>query len=155
MDRLAGGITSARTKAEEALRIHRELGDMFGITGSLFALGRVAAETGDLDTARSLFLESMDLSERMGDRTSIAIALDNLADQENKRGHYLKAMRVAGASAALKDAVGGEAPPAMLHLPDPREAASQHLTEHEIQEAWEEGRGMTLGQALAYARKMS
>jgi predicted ATPase/class 3 adenylate cyclase len=155
MDRLAGGITSARTKAEEALRIHRELGDMFGITGSLFALGRVAAETGDLDTARSLFLESMDLSERMGDRTSIAIALDNLADQENKRGHYLKAIRVAGASAALKDAVGGEAPPAMLHLPDPREAASQHLTEHEIQEAWEEGRGMTLGQALAYARKMS
>jgi len=155
MDRLAGDITNARPKAEEALRIHRELGDTFGMTGSLFALGRVAAEMGDLDTARSLFLESLELCRRMGDRTSIAIALDNLADIGIKRGHYLTAMRIVGASAALKDAVGGEAPPAMLHLPDPREAASHHLTEQEIQEAWEEGRVMTLGQALAYAREMS
>lgn len=155
MDRLAGEIASARPKAEEALRVHRELGDMFGITGSLFALGRVTADTGDLDTARSLFLESLELSERMGDRTSIAIALDNLADLGTKRGRYLTAMRIVGASAALKDAVGGEAPPAMLHLPDPREAASHHLTEQEIQEAWEEGRVMPLEQALAYAREMS
>lgn len=155
MDRLAGGITSARTKAEEALRIHRELGDMFGMTGSLFALGRVAAEIGDLDTARSLFLESLELSKRMGDRTSIAIALDNLADLGIKRGHYLTAIRIVGASAALKDAVGGEAPPAMLHLPDPRAAAIHYLTEQEIHEAWEEGRVMTLEQALAYARQTS
>jgi len=153
MDRLSGDLPSARAKAEEGLRIHRELGDMFGTTGSLFALGRTAEEMGDLATARSLILESLELSNRMGDRTSIAIALDLLAGHENARGAHLAAMRLAGASAALKDAVGGEAPPAMIRLPDPREVAGRYLGTDELRAAWEEGGAMSLDQVIRYARQ--
>ena len=51
-------------------------------------------------------------------------------------------------------AVGGEAPPAIVHLPDPRVTASRYLTEDEIKTAWEEGRGMSLEQAITYAREV-
>ncbi|MDP8956472.1 MAG: tetratricopeptide repeat protein, partial [Actinomycetota bacterium] len=155
IDRLQGKIEEARPAAEEALRIHSELGDAFGMTGSYFALGRIMAETGDLDGAQSLFLDSVALSERMRDRTSIAIALDNFAEQANLRGQHLRAVRIGGASSALKDAVGGEAPPALVHLPDPRELAGGHLSEDEIRAAWEDGRGMSVDEVLAYVREAS
>ena len=48
--------------------------------------------------------------------------------------------------------MGGEAPPELLLLSDPREAARRYLSEDEIQAAWEQGRGMSLEQALALAR---
>ena len=153
LDRLQGDLASGLTSGEEALRIHRQLGDMFGMTGSLFSLGRAHAELGDLETARSLFLESVDLAWRMQDRTGIAIFLDNFAEQANLLGDHARAVRIAGASQAVKDAIGGEAPPAMVHLPDPREIARRHLSEEEMQAAWQEGYRMGIEAALAYARE--
>jgi len=51
----------------------------------------------------------------------------------------------------VKDAIGGEAPPAMVHLPDPREIAREHLSREEIEAAWGEGYRMGIEAALAYA----
>jgi predicted ATPase/class 3 adenylate cyclase len=153
IDRLQGKIDEARPAAEEALRLHAELGDAFGMTGSYFALGRIMSETGDLDGARLLLLDSVALSERMGDRTSIAIALDNFAEQAHLRGEDLRAVRIGGASSALKEAVGGEAPPALVHLPDPRDLARGRLSDEEIELSWEEGRRMSVEEVLAYVRE--
>ena len=41
----------------------------------------------------------------------------------------------------------------MVHLPDPREIARQHLSEEEMQAAWQEGYRMGIDAALAYARE--
>ncbi|HEX2089088.1 MAG TPA: adenylate/guanylate cyclase domain-containing protein [Actinomycetota bacterium] len=153
LDRLQGKLEESRSPAEEALRIHAELGDVFGMTGSLFALGRVLLETGDLDGAAALYARSLELGERMRDRTAIAIALDNFAERASLRGDHERAVRIGGASSALKEAVGGEAPPAMVHLPDPRDLARGHLSEEAIERAWEEGRKMSVEQALAYVRE--
>ena len=89
----------------------------------------------------------------MRDRTAIAIALDNFAELASLRGEHERGVRIGGASSALKEAVGGEAPPAMVHLPDPRELARGHLSDLEIQEVWEEGSRMSLDRALAYVRE--
>ncbi|HEX2266611.1 MAG TPA: adenylate/guanylate cyclase domain-containing protein, partial [Actinomycetota bacterium] len=88
LDRLQGKLEESRPTAEEALRIHSELGDAFGMTGSYFALGRTLVESGDLDGSRALFLDSMALAERMRDRTAIAIALDNFAEEASLRGNH-------------------------------------------------------------------
>jgi predicted ATPase/class 3 adenylate cyclase len=152
MSRLQGDLTTAAASAEQALVVHQDLGDVFGLTGELYVLGRVAAETGDLDTARRHYLQTLENMELIQERTGIALILDNLANLANLGGRPHEAMRLAGASESVKELVGGEAPPELIHLPDPRAQARELLSEDEIEVAWAEGRAMSLEQALSYAR---
>ena len=151
--RLVGDIESARSAGEEGLRIHEELHDAFGVYGSLYAVGRAAAVQGDPEAARAYFLRALEMAEVLGDRTGIALSLDNLADLEISRNHPGRAMRLAGASQSLKESIGGQAPPELVDLPDARERARGALTEEEVGLAWEQGRVMTLEDALALARE--
>jgi predicted ATPase/class 3 adenylate cyclase len=151
--RLQGDLGAARTTGEEALRMHEDLEDVFGVYGSLYMVGRAAAEQADLDAARAYFLRALDMAEKYGDRTGVALSLDNLADQELGRGRPARAMKLAGASEAIKEGVGGQAPPELVLLADPRERAREVLSEKEIDAAWQKGRAMPLDEALAFARE--
>jgi predicted ATPase/class 3 adenylate cyclase len=151
--RLEGDLERSRALAEEGLRLHREAGDMFGATDALHTLGRVALAQGDLATAASSFLQALDNDEQMGNRTGMAIVLDNLAAKASAEGRHLRALRLAGASEAIKEGAGGHAPPPLMDLPDPREAAGEALGEAAVAAAWDEGRAMSLEQAVAYARQ--
>jgi hypothetical protein len=62
-------------------------------------------------------------------------------------------VRLGGASEAIKEAAGGHAPPPFIDLPDPRGAARDELGEAAVAAAWDEGRAMTLEQAIAYSRE--
>ncbi|MDQ4005595.1 MAG: AAA family ATPase [Actinomycetota bacterium] len=152
--RLRGELAGSRELAEESLRIHRAADDRFGTTIALYARGRSAFEQGDLVTAESSYLEALDNDEQVGSRTGIALILENLAAQAGARGDHLRALRLSGASEAIKEAAGGQAPPPLIDLPDPREAAGESLAEEVVKAAWEEGRAMTLEDALAYAREV-
>jgi tetratricopeptide (TPR) repeat protein len=151
--RLQGDLVTAQKTAAEALRLHRERGDPFGIYGALYIAGRADAELGDLDASRRQLLEALGMAVAFGDRTGVALSFDNLADEDISRGQPERAMRLAGASEAIKEVVGGQAPPELIHLPDPRARARSLLSEAAIQAAWNEGRAMTLEQALDYARR--
>jgi predicted ATPase/class 3 adenylate cyclase len=150
---LRGDNAIARETGEEALAIHQELGDLFGIVSSLYVAGRAAAELGDLDTAQARFMETLAIDEAVGERTGLALSLDSLADLEISRGNLMRAMRLAGAAEVMKEGVGGQAPPDLLTLPDPRQRARALMPEQEMEKAWEEGRRMSLEQAIAYARE--
>jgi predicted ATPase/class 3 adenylate cyclase len=151
--RLEGDLTTSRQLAEESLRLHLQVGDRFGATDALHTLGRTALAQGDLATAARSFLEALDNDEDIGNRTGMAIVLDNLAAKASAEGSHVRALRLAGASDAIKEAAGGHAPPPLIDLPDPREAARDALGEAAVAAAWEEGRAMTLDRALAYARQ--
>jgi hypothetical protein len=151
--RLAGDPETAAREAEESLQLHRELGDRFGQLAALHMIGRAAFQKGDLDRARSCFLETLGEYATLGNRTGVAIALDNLAAQANLRGDPLHALRLGGASEVTKESAGGEAPPVLIDLPDPRELANLVLTEEQVRATVEEGRAMTLEQILAVARE--
>jgi predicted ATPase/class 3 adenylate cyclase len=151
--RLEGDNRTARARAEESLRMHREIGDRFGMTDALHVLGRIALADGDLATAGTSFLEALANDEQVGNRTGMGIVLDNLAGKASAEGQHLRAVRLGGASEAIKEAAGGHAPPPLIDLPDPREAARDELGDAAVAAAWEEGRAMTLDQALAYARE--
>jgi hypothetical protein len=149
---LDGDLEMTRDTGEEALSIHREVGDLFGVTGSLYVVGRAATQLGDLDTGRACFLEVLAIDEAFGERTGVSLSLDGLADLEISEGHVVRAMRLAGASEAIKEGVGGQAPPDFITLL-PRERAGLLLSEEEIEAAWAEGRAMSMDQAIAYARE--
>jgi predicted ATPase len=153
ISRLEGDLAQSRSFAEESLRLHRAIGDRFGQMDALHMLGRAAFQAGDIAEARRCFHETLEVYARMGNRTGIAIALDNLAAQANVRGDPVRALRLGGASTAIKEAAGGEAPPVLVDLPDPREAARGVLGDEQMRAAWEEGHAMTLEQMLASARE--
>jgi predicted ATPase/class 3 adenylate cyclase len=153
--RLDGDTEAARSLADESLRRHREAGDRFGATDALHVVGRIALAQEDLDTAGRMFLEALAHDEEVGNRTGMGIVLDNLATKASSEGRHLDAVRLAGASEAIKEAAGGHAPPPFIDLPDPRDAAREALGDAAVDAAWREGQAMTLEQALAYARRES
>ena len=150
--RLDGDHITARSQAEASVRLHRENGDALGLVDSLEELGRAAFGMEDLEVARSSFLQTLEILGPIGYRTAIAIALENLAAYENRRAEPERALRLAGASEALKESAGGQVPPEFVDLPDPREVAQARLSKERIASTWEEGRAMTLQEAVAYAR---
>jgi predicted ATPase/class 3 adenylate cyclase len=151
--RLRGDLDGSRAMVEESIGLHRGLGDRFGFNVGLYMLGRVALEQGDLATAQASFLEALDNDLLVGNRTGMGVIFDNLAARASRRGEHLRALRLAGASESLKEAAGGHAPPPLIDLPDPREAARPVLGEAAVDAAWEEGRSMTLEQAIGLARE--
>jgi predicted ATPase/class 3 adenylate cyclase len=151
--RLEGDTATARSLGEDSLRMHREAGDRFGVTDALHVVGRIALAEGDLDAAKELFLEALDNDEDVGNWTGMGIVLDNLAALASLRRDDLVAVRLGGASEAIKEAAGGHAPPPFIDLPDPRDVSREPLSAAAIRAAWEEGRAMPLDQALAYARQ--
>ena len=65
---LEGGDTAiARLRVDEALALHRQVGDVSGTANSLLILGNVHAEERDFATARSLFEESQRAFRELGD----------------------------------------------------------------------------------------
>ena len=150
--RLEGDYVAARSQAEASVRLHRENGDALGLVDSLQELGRAAFELEDLEVARSSFLQTLEFLGPVRYRTAIAIALENLAAFENRRAEPERALRLAGAAEALKESAGGQVPPEFVDLPDPREAAQATLSKERMASTWEEGRAMTLQEAVIYAR---
>jgi predicted ATPase/class 3 adenylate cyclase len=151
--RLEGDLRRALALSQGSVSRHRALGDWFGMTDSLHELGRAALDLGDLDTARSSILEVLDTVASFGYRTGAAISLDNLAAEESRRGHHARAVRLRGASQALKDASGGRPPPEFVDQRDPRIDARSTMSEAWIEAEWNEGMAMSLKEVVSYARE--
>ena len=149
--RLEGDPPRALAFAEGSVSRHRALGDWFGLVDSLHELGRAALDMGDLDTARSSILEVLETVASFGYRTGAAISLDNLAAEASSRGNHARAVRLRGASQALKDASGGRPPPEFVDQRDPRLDAFSTMSEEWIDAEWNEGMAMSLEEAVAYA----
>jgi predicted ATPase/class 3 adenylate cyclase len=74
-----GSIETARLRAEEALNLHRALGDAWGVAYSTMMLGNAAAEANDLPNAQPVLEESVRLFRELGDYNYVLIASSNLA----------------------------------------------------------------------------
>jgi len=70
--------TRARAYYDEALDIHRSLGDRLGTATALNGLGNVAVGEGDLTAAQELFEQNLVTSREIGEPQLLAAALMNL-----------------------------------------------------------------------------
>ena len=75
----AGDVVTARLRAEEALALHRTLGDAWGTANSRFLLGNVAATERDWVTGQQLFEESVRAFDELGDEHYTLLATRALA----------------------------------------------------------------------------
>ena len=98
-----GDLGTARTHHEQALAIQRDLGDKNGIAFSLRELGAIVAEQGDISTACGHLAECMEILRELGDRQELAPAIEACAGVAGKAGEGERALRLAGAAAALRE----------------------------------------------------
>jgi len=76
---LGDDIPAARRHAEEALTIHRAIGDPWGTAYSAAVLAEILTEEGDLERAEQLFAESRERFRELGDEHHTFLATDGLA----------------------------------------------------------------------------
>jgi len=84
-------LTSAKRWAEEALELHRTLGDAWGAAYSQFQLGHIAAVEGDFAEGQQLFGESLRAFRELGDEHRILMATDGLAGIYDELGDVERA----------------------------------------------------------------
>ena len=100
-----GDLAAARAFQDRSLVIQRELGDRSGIAFSLRLLGRIAVREGDVASARALLSESLEIFQEVGDTGGVADAIEAMAELSAASGDAERALRLAGAAAAHREAI--------------------------------------------------
>jgi predicted ATPase len=146
-----GNPTAAIEPIERALATYRELGDAFLVAENLTALAGISMLTGDMETAKAKVREA---ARVLAEPISLMFPtmLVPLALVENHDGRHWRAAVLLGASARLKEEMGG-GPPSFL-LPffgDAEAGAKQALGDQGYERARAEGYAMSLKEAVAFA----
>jgi non-specific serine/threonine protein kinase len=147
-----GDLQAARTYQEQGLALQRDLGDKRGIAFSLRELGRIAERQMDHAAAEQFHKESLSILRDLGDRQGMAESLEGLASAAAASGRPVRALRLAGAAAGLRE---------LIHAP--LSAPDQHLLDGGLEQArallgpeaagasFEAGRCSALEEAVASA----
>jgi hypothetical protein len=121
-------------------------------SGGLLALA--LSRLGDYDGAKRVLLEVLDEFKAVGNLASTLAILDLASVIEVEHGDVERALRIIGAADAIREREGGMLSSLdILRLERPRETAARMLPADEIERLYAEGRGMSLEQAIAEARK--
>ena len=145
--------TAAKALHEEGLAIRRELGDRSGIATSLSNLGIVVLNQGDYPAARALLEESLAIRRELGDRSGIPYSLEGLAAVVASLRGSLRAAHIWGATEQLRTEIGAPLTPNERSRYDQFVAAARIALGDDaaFDRAWQEGRGLTLDQAIDLA----
>jgi predicted ATPase len=155
-----GDIARDRGDAAEAESLYRQShaafqaqGDPWSAGGLLIDLGMLALAGGDVSKATGLFREAMDAYQQLGGhKRGLARALEGLALAAAHTGEAQRAIRLAGAAGALRNAVGARLTPAEQHqVTAGLERARAALTSPERTAMWNEGWSMPVDAAIEYA----
>ena len=142
-------LATARALYEESLGSFRELEDQWGIAASLADLGNLARDEKDFAKAHLLYEESIRLFQELGHKRGIARLLEAFAGASVAQSQPKRALRLAGAAAALRKTLGARIPAAEQDaLESSLEPARQALPGQAGAAAWMEGWEMAVEQAV-------
>lgn len=150
----SGDLVAAKGHADEALSLARESGNLVAIGFALHACARALLPDGEYQQAESMLREALTLVASVEARGVVAEVLETLAETVAWRGSYHEAARLSGAAQSLRDAIG------YVRFPSEREpydagvdAVRQALDTQVFDNAWSEGAGMSMEEAVAYASR--
>jgi DNA-binding SARP family transcriptional activator/Tfp pilus assembly protein PilF len=106
----------AESKAyfEEALAIHREVGDLRGELSVLNNLGVMSQLLGELQTSAVFYEQALDICHKIGDRLAEGVLLTNLGDLTAQLGKYQQAQNWLEQALVIRDQIGNEEGVGML-----------------------------------------
>jgi predicted ATPase len=146
-----GDRPAARAFCEQALAVFRGLNDRWGIASSLADLGHLSRDEGNRDSAQTRYRESIEIFRELGYRRGIARLLEDFACAAATDGKPERALRLAGAAAALRETLGARLPPdEQPKLERVLAQARAAVPPAAAQQAWTEGATMPLESAIDY-----
>jgi predicted ATPase/DNA-binding CsgD family transcriptional regulator len=150
---LRGEHDSARAHLEESLEVLRRLGELPEVKVCSFYRGLLACDEGNYATARARFAETVEDAPLLQlYRYAVPWVLQGYAKLATGEGHHARALRLAGAAAALHQTLGQSVGLASkAYFRRSLEPAWRALGEQEGKAAFEEGQAMTFEEALVYA----
>jgi predicted ATPase len=137
---------SALNLLGEAIDIFRNVGDLFGLAWASHTQGIARLHAQDPEGAGAAFREAVSLLSEVRDPGGVAIILMDEAQLALAGGNRVRAVRLAGASAALRHLTGAD----MVSLADAVEGRAIHATDADMG-PWKEGLAMTFDEAVACA----
>ena len=148
-----GQYSAARAWHEESLAIRRQLKDSGGIAYSLSGLGDVALQQGDYSAAGAFLRDALSIRRELGDKMGIAELLEKQAAVIAAIGNALHGAHIGGAAERLREEIGFplETEERLRHdrrMAGVRAALGDDAT---FNRAWQEGRAISLEQAIEYA----
>jgi predicted ATPase/class 3 adenylate cyclase len=149
---LRGNPVAALQIRATAIEIYREEGQVWELAQEMGGQAMISRAAGDLDGAKRHARESLQLVVKANDTLSISMGLMPLAHIANDQGQHERAARLLGASARIRDELGGGIPPELGgQWGDPVQNAQEALGEQAYLRARAEGYAMDTETAVAHA----
>ncbi len=147
-----GKTTEAAALYEKALDHFVRLGDRWGIAATLADLGTLARDRRDQESAHRFYCESIRTFQELGHKRGIARVLESIASAAAMQGRPERALRLAGAAAALRQTMGVSiAESEKYRLEQVLESARRSLSDAQGTTAWMDGWVMPLDKVIAVA----
>jgi non-specific serine/threonine protein kinase len=151
-----GDLRGAAGYFDDALRIQVAGGIRVGTALSSYGYGTVAQASGDLPRALRLYRDSLHYWREIGDDGSVAVCQEAIASALCAAGESVRAVRLLGASQALREAAGIPIPCGALASYGELFACARARTgERAFAKAWIDGLHVSVDDALAEATKFS
>ena len=148
-----GDHEQAATLCEEGLSLARALGDKGSTATFLGDLGVAMLVRGDPERTTELMKEGLAISQELGDKYHYHGHLVHLAHAAGVAGEALREARLLGAAQGFRESA--DIPLLDLEVREDRHypsvTARSQVGEEAWERAWEEGRAMTLQEAVSYA----
>ena len=147
-------VGQAKKYYEESLILQREIGDKFGIAYSLNNLGLIAHNRRDYEQAQKFYEDSLLLRREIGDKIGIANSILGLAEIVSVGNHSNQAVLLLKATGTILQSMGAmHGRDDLIQYERIITKLHEQLSEEEFSKYWEEGKKLTLEQAVELALK--
>jgi len=147
-----GHYAEARQYHQESLARFRQIDSRWDIASVLRDLGHLSRQEGDYRGAAAMYREALAIFQALRHRRGIARVLEHLACCAACQSRPERALKLAGAAAALREKLGTPLSAAeRAELENSLRQARQQLSTAEQEGCWAEGWSNTADQNLAYA----
>jgi hypothetical protein len=147
----SGDAPGAVPLYEESLTLAREIGDRILMGAALMPLGTLALDRGAPDHAEALLCEGLAMYVEVQLEVALPLALEQFAALAAAQDYPVRALRLAGAGAALRRSLETYPTPYRAWIDGYLSMVRMSLDEREATEAWNAGEAMSLKQAVTYA----
>jgi predicted ATPase/DNA-binding CsgD family transcriptional regulator len=151
---LRGDYAEAISLGEQAVASWREVGYLWGIAQALGTVAAAACEQGDLQYAARCYDETLTHWLDCSDGRGIAGTIAGVAGLALARGQSDLAVRLIGASWALRDELGVRYVAHHLYAEQVQAETRARLSDHAFATAWSDGRQWSLDHTVAETRSI-
>jgi predicted ATPase len=136
---------------EQALALFRKIGDRYFQSWAIYYMGMIEAKQGDVKGGTAKLQEALMLARQLDSKYAIGGGLWRLSELAQLTGDPARTVRLYWAAKNISDSIGAWNEEDESDFEKTMASCRAALSEAEFEESMEQGRAMTMEQAIAYA----